>query len=259
LLLGTKQMPGDISMKKLLWATTALVVMAMAAPASAADMAARRYAKAPPMTPMYDWSGFYLGANGGWGSNRDCRTDSVVGTAFGCHNATGGVAGGQAGYRWQTGAWVFGLEAQGDWASLTGTNQSLASALFTVRSKMDAFGLFTGQVGYAWNNALIYVKGGAAVTDTRYDTIANATNAVVGSAGYNTNWGATAGAGLEYGFAPNWSAAVEYDHIFQSTGTFRFVTPAGASIGNPLRDGGDTDLVTVRLNYRWGGPLIARY
>ena len=86
-----------------------------------------------------------------------------------------------------------------------------------------------------------------------------ATGAVAGSAGYNTNWGATAGVGLEYGFAPNWSAAVEYDHIFQSTGTFRFVTPAGASIGNPLRDGGDTDLVTVRLNYRWGGPLIARY
>ena len=78
----------------------------------------------------------------------------------------GGVVGGQIGYRWQTGGWVFGLEAQGDWANLRGDNVSLLFPAFVNRSRLDAFGLFTGQVGYAWNNALFYVKGGAAVPMT---------------------------------------------------------------------------------------------
>ena len=86
----------------------------------------------------------------------------------GCHDATGGTAGGQIGYRWQAGTWVFGLEAQGNWADLSGSNTSLVFGATDNRSRIDAFGLFTGQIGYAWNNVLLYVKGGAAVTDDRY-------------------------------------------------------------------------------------------
>ena len=82
--------------------------------------------------------------------------------AEGCHDATGGVAGGQIGYRWQSGTWVFGLEAQGDWADLWARNDSLLypAASSPTNSKVDAFGLFTGQIGYAANNVLFYVKGG---------------------------------------------------------------------------------------------------
>ena len=118
---------------------------------------------------VYDWSGFYIGANGGWGSSRKCW-DAVDGAgAFlaneGCHDATGGTVGGQVGYRWQTGTWVFGVEAQGNWADFKGSNASLfASGIRNESRKIDAFGLFTGQVGYAVNNVLLYVKGGAAVT-----------------------------------------------------------------------------------------------
>ena len=69
---------------------------------------------------------------------------------------------------------MFGLEGQGNWADFSGSNVSLAcfGAATTNRSKIDAFGLFTGQVGYAWNNVLLYVKGGAAVTADRYRVIA---------------------------------------------------------------------------------------
>src|SRR6266705_2915204 len=147
-------------------------VFALAAPAAAADMAAAPYSKAPPqmIAVVYDWSGFYIGLNGGWGSSHKCWDNYALGVLVaseGCHNASGAVAGGQIGYRWQTGAFVFGLEAQGDWADLKGSN---ASAVFGVvnRTRVDAFGLFTGQVGYAWNNALLYVKGGAGVTHDRY-------------------------------------------------------------------------------------------
>ena len=248
-------------MKKILLSATALVAIGIAAPASAADLG-RPYTKAAPMmAAMYDWSGFYIGANGGWGSSHDSRTNITTSTFLGSYDATGAVAGGQIGYRWQTGPWVFGLEAQGDWADLHGTTQNLGNVNNQLRSTLDAFGLFTGQVGYAWNNALLYVKGGAAVTDRRYEFIANATGALAASQGYETRWSPTVGVGLEYGFAPNWSAAVEYDHIFEGHHDMTFITPAGllAGGGSTYNSGGDTDLVTVRVNYRWGGPVIAKY
>jgi outer membrane immunogenic protein len=227
--------------------------------ASAADLAARPYTKAAPMmAAMYDWSGFYIGVNGGGGSTRDCRTNTTVPLVFGCHDASGGVAGGQIGYRWQSGAWVFGLEAQGDWADLTGSAVSLLGTN-NVRSRMNAFGLFTGQVGYAWNNVLLYVKGGAAVTSNRYEFTTLATNTVISNSS-DTRWGGAAGVGLEYSFAPNWSVAFEYDHLFSRSNNLTFTTVAtGVPIAANFTSGGDTDLGTVRLNYRFGGPVIAKY
>jgi outer membrane immunogenic protein len=251
---------GESTMKKFLLGTAGLIALGMAAPAAAADLPARPYTKAPAyMAAIYDWSGFYVGANAGWGTTRKCWDfTSAAGTfigAEGCHNATGGVAGGQVGYRWQSGALVYGLEAQGDWAGLSGSNTSLLFGTTTNRSRVDAFGLFTGQVGYALNNALLYAKGGAAVTTNRYDVLLAGT--VVASAKENGIWGGTAGAGIEYGFAPAWSAAVEYDHIFTASRLYTFTTPAGGFAGMD-RIRGDVDLVTARINYRFG-PDIGKY
>src|SRR4051794_27738139 len=214
-------------MKKLIAVAAGTLALGLSAPASAADMAARPYTKAPPMVAaIYDWSGFYIGANGGWGSSRnswDSVAPFLVGPE-GSHDATGGVAGGQIGYRWQTGTWVWGLEAQGDWADLRGSN---ISSIFgdTNQSKIDAFGLFTGQIGWAANNVLFYVKGGAAVTADRFRIVDTPTGIVVGNTGDDTRWGATVGAGLEFGFAPGWSAAVEYDHLFMQDRTVTFTDP----------------------------------
>jgi len=248
-------------MKKFLLGTVSLVVLGMAAPAVAADLPARTYTKAPaPMiAAIYDWSGFYIGANGGYGTSHKTwtETDLVLPGPDGSHNATGGVAGGQIGYRWQTSAWVFGLEAQGDWADLRGSNLSLLALGATNRSRVDAFGLFTGQIGYAWNNVLWYAKGGAAVTSDRYNGLLTATGVAFDSAS-EARWGAAVGTGLEYGFTPNWSAAFEYDHLFMGNRNQNFTSPAGlASRTDGIRQ--DVDLFTVRVNYRWGGPVIAKY
>jgi outer membrane immunogenic protein len=248
-------------MKKVLLSTVALI--AFAAPAAAADLAARPYTKAPPpaIAAVYDWSGFYIGANGGWGSSRKCW-DSVAPAlligAEGCHDATGGTAGGQLGYRWQAGTWVFGLEGQGNWADFRGSNASTLFLGSRNDSKIDAFGLITGQVGWAANNVLFYVKGGAAVTADRFRIVDIPTGAVVGTTGDDTRWGGVVGAGLEFGFAPNWTAGVEYNHLFMQDRTHTFVDAAGAFFAaDRIRQ--DVDLVTVRVNYRWGGPVIAKY
>ncbi len=257
-------------MKKLLLATVGLVASAMAAPASAADMAARPYkAPPPPIVLVYDWSGFYIGANGGGGWSHKCWDVTnfrapIAPFREGCHDASGGVIGGQVGYRWQSAGWVFGLEAQGDWADLTASNVSLFIPAWTNHSKIEAFGLFTGQVGYAWNNVLWYVKGGAAVTSDKYRGTVTATGALFDSTS-ETRWGGVIGTGLEFGFAPNWSIAVEYDHLFMGNRNLTFTSagvlagiPAGAAFRtDTIRQ--DVDLVTARINYRFGGPIIAKY
>jgi outer membrane immunogenic protein len=248
--------------------------------ASAADMAPR-YTKAPPIAPVvqYDWSGFYVGLNGGGGSSLKCwDLVSVTGVPLattlgeGCHDATGGTVGGQVGYRWQRAAWVFGLEAQGNWADFRGSNLSnnlTFAAPYTNRSRIDAFGLFTGQVGYSWNNALLYVKGGAAVTSDRYDAFTNGVFAAfpVGTAfdhGSETRWGGVIGVGGEYAFNPNWSIGLEYDHLFMGTQSVTMTSfgNLGLAVGSVTRGDNirqDVDLFTARINYKFGGPVVAKY
>jgi outer membrane immunogenic protein len=262
-------------MKKLLLSVTVgLVALGMAAPALAADLAARPITKAPPAPPpIYDWSGFYIGGNGGWGSGRKCwdLTADVFGPfstsiAEGCHRAEGGTAGGQIGYRWQIpsnypNSWVFGIEGQGNWANFRGSNTSLFFAPDFNRSRIEAFGLLTGQIGYAWNNALFYVKGGAAVTGDKYDVFSGTTGFLLASA-RETRWGGTVGAGFEYGFAPNWSVGVEYDHLFMGNRNINLTDPTGLFFQTD-RIRQDVDMVTARVNYRFGwggsaGPIFGR-
>ncbi len=267
-------------MKKALLVGVSLAALG-SAPAFAADLAARHvYTKAPPVAPIYNWAGFYIGFNAGGASSHNCwNTTNSLGIVLpaapnnGCHDATGALAGGQIGYRWQFTNWVFGLEAQGDWANLKGSNTSLIGTFgnpvtgmfpFANQTKIDAIGLFTGQVGYAWNNVLWYAKGGAAVTHNKYNgVVQTAVGAFpVGFAfdgATQTRWGGAIGTGVEIGFAPGWSVGVEYDHLFMgNSSTANLITPAGA-FDRTERINQDVDMGTVRVNYTFGGPVVARY
>jgi outer membrane immunogenic protein len=236
--------------------------------ASAADLPALPYSKAPVFAaPIYDWSGFYMGINGGGASSHECYTltsiPGLVGTANeGCHSATGGLAGGQAGYRWQRAAWIFGVEVQGEKGYLSGSNPSLTALIpYNNKTTVDDIGLFTGQVGYAWKNALFYAKGGAAITDNRYSSsfpVGNffAAAGVPFNESSDTRWGGTVGAGVEYGFAPDWTVAVEYDHLFMGRQSVIFpATPIGGGRTDTI--GQDVDMATARLNYHFDGPFTS--
>jgi outer membrane immunogenic protein len=276
MLVSTEQAErGFGKMTKAFIGTACLMVAGFAAPAAAADIAAQPSDKAPTIIKsVYDWGGFYGGLNAGAGSSHQCLNITVFSflgtpinvpsTSEGCNTATGAIVGGQAGFRVQNNALVFGLEAQGSWANLRGSSTSLPAALgagVTNQTRLDGLGLFTGQVGFALNNVLWYVSGGAAVTSSRYVGLSTATGASFDQ-GSDVRYGASVGTGIEYGFAPNWSAGIEYDHLFLGSQTITFnstnpLTPGALSRVDTVRQ--DLDMVTARINYRWGGPLISKY
>ncbi len=182
----------------------------------------------------------------------------------GCRERSGGLVGGQIGYRWRANRWVFGLEAQGDWADLSNQRISLLNPLFSTRTKTDGIGLFTGQIGYVGtpSSPCLDVKGGAAVTSNRFSILENITGTELAAASA-TRWGGTVGVGWEYGFAPNWSAGIEYDHLFMGHANNSFTATDPRLVGflnNRISQ--DVDMVTLRINYRFGGygaPIAARY
>jgi outer membrane immunogenic protein len=213
---------------------TAIVSVGLINMASAADLSAGGpvYARAPVVVAAaYDWSGFYAGINGGGATGRINWNADGFGNE-GSHDVSGGTVGGQIGYRWQTpSSWVFGLEAQGNWADFKGSNASLQFPGQTNQTRIDSFGLFTGQIGYAWNRTLLYVKGGAAVTDNHYTAVSTLPPLIGVDTANEARWGATLGAGIN--------------------------SPTGFLIADHIKE--DVDLFTARLNYKFGGPAYPRY
>ena len=135
-------------MKKILLTTTALIAFGIA-PAAAADLAARPYTKAPAAAiAINNWSGFYLGAMGGYAQ----ENSSGIGTL------SGGFAGGTAGYNWQMGNIVLGVEADAAWADIGARVGN--PALSALETRIRDMGTVRGRVGYAFDQVLIYGTGG---------------------------------------------------------------------------------------------------
>jgi outer membrane immunogenic protein len=241
-------------MKKIAFATAA-VTMLLTGAASAADLAARPYTKAPPVpiAAVYNWTGFYIGVSGGggWGQT-DWQYISAPVSPNTNHDISGWLAGGQAGYNWQAGSWVFGLEADAHGANINGSALCPDPA-FVCGSKVDTLASFRGRIGYAAGPVLFYGTGGAGYAHVKYSAV------TLGGPNFFTSadrWGYAAGAGIEWGFAPNWSAKVEYMHY----GFDRWTAPVGTlSNTSPADVSLNIDTVKVGVNYRFGGPIVARY
>jgi outer membrane immunogenic protein len=237
-------------MKRFMFSAAALV--ALAGPAAAADLAPRPYTKAPPapVVPaiVYNWTGFYIGGH--------------IGGDFAGSNSLAGnngrfLGGVQGGFDYQfTSNFVGGIEAEYSW--MAGNNNGVTfPGGVVVTDKRDQLGSVTGRAGYTWGPGLLYAKGGYAFREDNNVNVAVAgAPAAFTTTGNNKN-GWTVGAGLEYMFAPNWSAKAEYQYY--NFGNTTFTTGPAAIAGQRFRD--DDQTVKVGVNYRfgWGGPAGARY
>jgi outer membrane immunogenic protein len=239
-------------MKKFLLGTVALVALGATVPALAADLAARPYTKAAPYAaqPIYNWTGFYIGGH--------------IGGAFAGNNSLngndgrflGGVQGG-ADYQFAPN-WVIGIEAQYSWLS-NSNNGRLFPGGVVVTSNNDQLGSVTGRLGYTWGPALLYAKGGYAWKDGNNLGVSVGGLPVAFATDGNHRDGFTVGGGLEYMFAQNWSAKVEYQYYNFGNTTF---TAGPLAFGTRFRD--EEHTVKAGLNYRfnwgnWGGPVVAKY
>jgi outer membrane immunogenic protein len=207
----------------------------------------------------YNWSGFYIGIHGGAGWGTKHWTAVTFAPALddeGSFDVRGWLLGGQIGYNFQTGPLVFGIEAQGSWADISGERLSAAFADTTIRTEVTSLGTVAGRLGYAWGNALLYGKGGLAWANDRY-SVSGATTA----AWRDNRWGWMLGAGLELGLTPNWSIKGEYNYM--DFGTRRYDAIACVGCLGPTFDeeiAQRLHVVKFGLNYRFGGgPVVARY
>jgi len=246
-------------MKKYLLASAAVLTLCATAPALAADLGARTYYnKAPAMAPaaVYNWTGFYIGGHLGGAFNDN---NNIFGGSGGFTDGTGNsnngrfLAGVQAGYDYQFAPnWVIGVEGQYSW--LASNNNNFVGTGFAFNSDRRDISSVTGRLGYTWGPAMLYFKGGYAYSDSR-DSVNFGVTPVTGFSRGSRD-GYTLGGGLEYMFAQNWSAKVEYMYYdFDRNISTTFAT--GAS-GN-FRD--EEHVIKAGLNYRFnlGGMGGGRY
>jgi outer membrane immunogenic protein len=207
----------------------AVAVFGFASVASAADLPKKASVyKAPAAAPIYNWTGCHVGLHigGGWGTAKwtDPAPDpGQLTTDEGTDSLSGMLGGGQIGCDYQTGTWVFGIEADASWASLSGEHPNPIFVPDVLHTKVDGLGTVSGRLGYAIDKALIYAKGGAAWSHNKYPV--SAPNTGTFATATESRWGWTVGAGLEYGLTPNWSVKLEYDFLDFGTERVRLDCP----------------------------------
>jgi outer membrane immunogenic protein len=282
-------------------ATAAFALISVIPAASAADLAPRPYVKAAPaMVEVYNWTGFYIGGNGGYSWGRSSTDVSYFNTTTGTpivppagsilsnrFDMNGGIAGGQAGYNWQASNWLFGLEADIQWSGERGRSAySCASTTtggvclpgstflpagatgtsFALEESLEWFGTVRGRAGVLVTpRVLLYATGGLAYGSIKSSGVLTgftANGAAISALGSNsqTRVGWTVGAGVEGMITGNWSAKLEY--LYMDLGSFSptaiTLAPAsliGVNINSTFRD----HILRAGINYRFGGPVVARY
>lgn len=242
-------------MKKFLLATAALVALGSAS-AVAADLPARTYTKAPAyVAPVYNWTGFYVGAHIGAGF-RDNNNLNLPGFSSGGNSASF-LGGGQVGYDYQFAPnWLVGIEGQ--FSGLADNRRTFANpALSSITDRTDWLASVTGRLGYTWGPTLLYAKGGVAFRDNNGLAVAVAGVPAAFAASRNDT-GYTVGGGLEYMFAPAWSAKVEYQYYNFDNVNVVSAAPFAAP-GATYRDDLHTVKVGVNYHFNWGGPVVAKY
>jgi len=235
------QLLGETLMRKVILSLVLVTMLAVVShvPGRAADLGKGPIFKAPPVTPAYNWTGLYIGINGGggWGSSHFIFPGA--GTTTGDFNISGGLVGGTIGYNYQVGQVVFGLEDDVDWSNIKGS-AVCPDGVTTCQTSNSWLGTARGRIGVAWDRFLPYVTGGVAFGDVRGNR-----PTVGGLSRMSAGW--TAGGGIEAAIARNWSVKVEYLHVRLDRLT---CTPC-STVGDAVDINFNADVVRGGINYRF--------
>jgi opacity protein-like surface antigen len=209
--------------------------------------------KAAPAVAVYDWTGFYIGANGGITNGSSTWTYVPGGPSISPKpKDSGGVLGGQVGYNRQFGKWVVGVEADADWTNAIGSKACPNASFFTCEVHLKWLASGTGRVGYTfWSDrVLTYLKGGVAAGSVTVQTVNNqglaippSNTATNGTTATATGW--TGGFGTEVGLTKNWSAIGEY--MYYDLGSKNYVVDNGLVVNAHPKGG----ITRVGVNYRF--------
>ena len=247
------------TMRRVKLALVGLAATTMLSGAALAADISRPVYKAPPAGALpvtYDWTGFYIGGHVGYGWADKHWTD-----AFGLntsHTSDGFLGGGQAGFNYQINQLVLGIEGDVSWANLKGGSAQTfglaAPITSTFNSEVDWTSTLTGRLGVAFDRWLVYGKGGVAWAGDRYSTTRFQAPGTIAEI-TDTRWGWTAGAGVEYAFAPQWSAKLEYNYMDFGSQRYSFAPGTFTDIDQQIH------AVKFGINYKfgYGGPVVARY
>ena len=240
-------------MKKCLFAVVATAAIGVATAAPAADLGARGYSRAPAYAaPLYNWTGFYLGAHIGGAFSGGNSFNGLVLSDYDAR-LLGGV---QTGVDWQfAGNFVVGAEGQYSWLGKNNLN-AVFPAGFVYNNNQRALASVTARIGYAFGPALVYVKGGYAYSDNSETlTFAGVPVAFALDSSHSNGW--TVGGGVEYMFAQNWSAKAEYQYY--NFGDSRFLSPAALVPFGTFHNDEHTLKLGVNYRFNFASPVVARY
>ncbi|MEA2937404.1 MAG: outer rane immunogenic protein [Alphaproteobacteria bacterium] len=238
----------------LLLLSSASLVLAASQLATAADLTPRY--KAQSAEPAWSWTGLYVGVHVGssWGTvESELPIPGIGPFAAASGTINGFLGGGQIGYNWQTGPLVLGLEADASWTDIKGTSPCLV--LLNCQRKVESLGTVAGRLGFTADHALVYVKGGLAWANFKYNT--SLLGIQVASAD-QSEWAPMVGVGIEYSIMPNWSAKAEYNYLGFDKNTVPFAIVGGGAANVNVTQSIHT--MKFGVNYRFGGmPLVASY
>jgi outer membrane immunogenic protein len=252
---GSAQM-AERNLHKLLLGSVALIALAIPLGARAADVSTLAPYKAPPLTPFFSWTGFYVGANLGGGYAPGSISDSLLGLSVGTTAAVNGmplgfVGGGEAGFNYQFGNFVVGIEGDFDGTSMGAAPPGVPTpiAIVQVSTSTSWVSTLAGRFGVASGNVLFYGKAGGGWIDSTA-TITNLNLSVNGSfSASNLASGWLAGGGFEWAFAPDWSAKLEYNYL--ALPTWSFASPMFGPLDTFTVHRSNIEMVKAGLNYRF--------
>jgi outer membrane immunogenic protein len=221
-----------------------IAVVAVLASGSAQAADALVPTKAPPFVAAYNWSGPYVGGHVGAGFS---YRNWTLGDGSLAEAGDAAMLGGQIGFNYQVGPWVLGVEGDAAWGNLKDEG-GCPDGVTRCWTRQNWLATATGRIGYAFDQALFYLKGGAAFTRADYFKTAPIPS-VFDERGGGRRDGWTAGAGMEYALWNNWTVRLEYDYLDFGSRTFAMNNIATAAFAENATVRLKAHEVKLGLNY----------